>query len=92
VLLLSVFYGRDLFAIIFTLKKKDMNLSVDNLQKPSNKKWKAIADFFLYSLPLYLGAVMALPVSEEIKLWVTFGITILTVTLKGLTKFTSEDV
>ena len=69
-----------------------MNLSIDNLNKPSNKKFKAVADFFLYSLPLYLGAVMALPVSENIKLWVTFGITIATVTLKGITKFTEEDV
>jgi predicted phosphoadenosine phosphosulfate sulfurtransferase len=68
-----------------------MTLKYKNLNKPSNKKWKAIADFFLYSLPLYLGAVMALPVSDNIKLWITFGITIITVTLKGISKFTSEE-
>ena len=68
-----------------------MNLSKDNLGKPSNKKWKAIADFFLYTLPLYLGAVITLPLSETAKLWITFGATILTVTLKGLTKFTAEE-
>lgn len=68
-----------------------MNLQIDNLQKPSNKKWKAVADFFLYTLPLYLGAVMALPISDSIKLYITFGITIVTVTIKGLSKFTAEE-
>ena len=68
-----------------------MKLKVENLSKPSNKKWKAIADIFLYTLPLYLGAVMTLPISDNIKLWVTFGVTFLTVTLKGLTKFTSNE-
>lgn len=68
-----------------------MQLKVENLNKPSSKKWKAIADFFLYTLPFYSGAVIALPISETAKLWITFGATILTVTLKGLSKFTSED-
>jgi len=68
-----------------------MRLSTDNLSKPSNRRWKAIADFFLYTLPLYLGAVITLPISETVKLWLTFGVTILTITLKALTKFTSED-
>ncbi len=69
-----------------------MELSVSNFHKPSNKKLKAIADFFLYSLPLYLGAVMALPVAENTKMWINFGLTIVIITIKGLTKFTSEDV
>lgn len=68
-----------------------MGLKIENLKKPSNKKFKAIADFFLYSLPLYLGAIIALPISEDLKLWITAGITFITVTLKGLSKFTSED-
>jgi hypothetical protein len=68
-----------------------MSFSVNNFNKPSDKKWKAIADFFLYSLPLYLGAIMALPINDETKLWLNFGMTILTVTIKGITKFTSEE-
>jgi hypothetical protein len=68
-----------------------MKLSIDNLQRPSNKKWKAIADFLLYSLPLYLVAIMSVPVDEKIKLWLNFGFTIIIVTLKGLSKFTSEE-
>ena len=68
-----------------------MALSVDNLSKPSSKKWKAVADFFLYTLPLYLGAIMALPLSEEIKMWLNFAISIAVISLKGVSKFTSED-
>ena len=65
-------------------------LKISNLSKPSNKRWKSVADFFLYTLPLYLGAIMAAPFNENIKLWLVFGITVITVTLKGFTKFTSE--
>jgi hypothetical protein len=68
-----------------------MNFSTDNLKKPSNKKLKAVADFFLYTLPLYLGAIMALPIPEESKIWLNFGVTIVIVTLKGLTKFTTDE-
>jgi predicted phosphoadenosine phosphosulfate sulfurtransferase len=68
-----------------------MQLKYENLSKPSNKGFKKVADFLLYTLPLYLGAVMSLPVSDTIKLYVTFGFTVLTVTVKGLTKFTSEE-
>jgi len=65
-------------------------LKLSNLSKPSNKRWKSVADFFLYTLPLYLVAIMAAPLNEDFKLWATFGITMITVTLKGFTKFTSE--
>jgi len=68
-----------------------MQLSKDNLGRPSNKKWKLIADFFLYTLPLYSGAIMALPLTDTAKLWINFGATFLTVSLKGLTKFTAEE-
>lgn len=65
-------------------------LKVSNLGKPSNKKWKSVADFFLFTLPLYLTALMAIPVSENLKLWLSFVITLITITLKGFTKFTAE--
>jgi predicted phosphoadenosine phosphosulfate sulfurtransferase len=65
-------------------------IKFSNLDKPSNKKWKAVADFFLYTLPLYLVAIMAAPLDENLKLWLTFGITILSISLKGFTKFTAE--
>jgi len=70
---------------------KTPQLSFKNLSRPSNKVLKSIADFMLYSLPLYLGAILALPLEEETKLWVNAVLTIVIVTIKGLTKFTSED-
>jgi predicted phosphoadenosine phosphosulfate sulfurtransferase len=66
-------------------------LSAANLSKPSSKKWKSVADFFLYTMPLYLSTIMALPITEDLKLWINFGITMLTITLKAVSKFTSED-
>lgn len=68
-----------------------MDISFSNLKKPSDKSVKRVADFFLYTLPLYLGAVMALPLTEEVKLWVNFGVTLLIVTMKGFSKLTSEE-
>lgn len=69
-----------------------MKFKIENLQKQSNKNWKKIADFFLYSLPLYLGAILALPVSEEVKLWLNFGVTMVIITLKTISKFTTEEI
>jgi len=69
-----------------------MQFSVDNFSRPSNKRLKKIADIILYSLPLYLGAIMALPISDVWKMWLNFGVTIITVTIKGITKFTSEEI
>lgn len=68
-----------------------MNLSFSNLDKPSNKLFKKIADFLLYTLPLYLGAILALPIDEKLKLWINAIATILVVTIKGISKFSAED-
>lgn len=68
-----------------------MELSYDNFNKPSNRKWKKVADILLYTLPLYLTAILALPLSDNLKMWLSFCVTILTVTIKAVTKFTSED-
>ncbi len=51
-----------------------MNLSIKNFNKPSNKKFKLVADFLLYTLPLYMGAIMILSISDEAKMWLNFGI------------------
>jgi hypothetical protein len=71
-----------------------MYFKTSNLGKPSNKRFKMIADFFLYSLPLYQTALVALPataISEDKKMWIGFIFTMVVVTLKGLSKFTSEN-
>jgi hypothetical protein len=67
-----------------------MSIQISNLNKPSNKNWKRVSDIFLYTSPLYLTTIMSIPISEEIKLWLNFGITIFIITLKGFSKFTSE--
>ena len=68
-----------------------MKLHVDNLKKPSNKKFKLIADMILYTLPLYLGAIMSLPLSDNTKLWINFIVTIVTITIKTISKFTTDE-
>jgi len=68
-----------------------LRLNINNWQQPSEKKFKKIADILLYSLPLYLGAVMASPMDETLKLWVNFGITFVIITVKTISKFTKEE-
>jgi hypothetical protein len=68
-----------------------MELRFSNFTKPSEPKFKRVADTLLYSLPLYLGAILALPIDETIKLWINFGVTMITITIKTLSKFTSNE-
>jgi hypothetical protein len=71
-----------------------MELSISNLNKPSNKAWKKVADYLLYTLPLYSSAI-AIGADNlwnaKVALVITVVINVLIVTLKGLTKFTAED-
>jgi len=71
-----------------------MELKLSNLDKPSNKKWKRIADYFIYTLPLYSTAVAIAADqlwSAKTALIITIIINVVVISLKGLTKFTSED-
>lgn len=71
-----------------------MDLKIENLKKPSNKKWKKIADYFLYTLPLYSTAIAvcsAVLWSEKTALIITVAINIIIISLKGFTKFTAEE-
>jgi hypothetical protein len=68
-----------------------MELKISNFNKPSEPKFKKIADTLLYSLPLYLGAILALPLEETTKLWINFGVTMVIVSIKTLSKFTSNE-
>lgn len=67
--------------------------SVKNLNKPSNRKWKLVADYLLYVvLPAINAFFLTLqPISEKFSLW-GIAISNLLITLfKGLTKFTAEN-
>jgi hypothetical protein len=66
-------------------------IAVENLKKRDNKKWKVAADFFLYTLPFYLSAIMAVPIPDKLKMWINFAVTIAIVTIKGFSKFTTES-
>ncbi len=70
-----------------------MNLKLSNLDKPSNKKWKRIADYLLYTgLPaLNVFFVAIQPVSPEFTLWAIASTNLLITLFKGMTKFTTDE-
>ena len=70
-----------------------MNLSVSNLDKPSNKKWKLIADYLLYTgLPAINVFFLAVqPVSVEFSLWGAAISNCLIMLFKGASKFSVEE-
>ena len=67
------------------------NLKYENLSKPSNKKWKLIADIGLYMLPLFQGAIVTMPVSDNLQKWLRFGTSILIIGFKAVSKFTTDE-
>lgn len=69
-----------------------MMLKVENLNKPSNKKWKLIADIMLYSLPLLNGIIITMPLEDVTQKWIMFGVNITIVAFKTVSKFTSEQI
>lgn len=70
-----------------------MNLKLENLKKPSNKKWKRIADYLLYvMLPaINVFFITVEPVSPVFSLWGNAVAVFLITSFKGLTKFTVDE-
>ena len=70
-----------------------MQLAFENLDKPSNKKWKLIADYLLFTgLPaLNIFFVSIQPVSPEFSLWAIAISSLLIALFKGITKFTADE-
>ena len=71
--------------------KNKTTFSTDNLGKRTPLFWKRIGDTAIYSLPLLTSAVMASPLDGDVRQWVNFGLTIVLVAAKGITKFMSEE-
>lgn len=71
--------------------KKETTFNRKNFNKPTPKKWKLIGDTAIYSLPLLTSAVMASPLDGDIRQWVNFGLTILLVSAKAISKFFKEE-
>jgi hypothetical protein len=63
---------------------------LENLGKPTNKKWKKVAIFLSRSLPAYIGAVAIAPIPDNVKLWITFFLSLAVATVSGLSEFTIE--
>ena len=63
----------------------------NNLSKPVNKKWKMVSKFLSRSLPLYIAAIAIPPFADNVKLWITFLLSVAVATVSGLSEFTSEE-
>ena len=64
---------------------------ISNIGKKTSIKWKFWSKFLTRTLPVYAGAAVALPVSEEIKVWIIFAQTIIVATISSLSELTSES-
>ena len=64
---------------------------VSNIGKPTNKLWKRVSKFLSRSLPLYIAAVAISPFADNVKLWITFLLSVTVATVSGLSEFTSEE-
>jgi hypothetical protein len=67
-----------------------MEFKISNLDKPSNKKWKQVADIILYALIPELGILPMLPLTEGWKLAIAITVAELSLAVKVITKFTAE--
>lgn len=68
-----------------------MQLSINNLGKPVNKKWKFVSKFLTRTLPIYAGAAVTLPISEKWKVIIIFSQTVIVATISALTELTTEE-
>ena len=73
-----------------------MNLSIDNLQKPSHPKWKAVADYLLYvGLPALNVFFIAMETTgsfdPKVTFWGVAGSNLVIALFKGATKFTTNE-
>ena len=66
---------------------------LSNLDKPSNKKWKKVADYLLFTaLPaINIFFVTLQPVSLEFSLWGVAISSLLISLFKGVTKLTADE-
>jgi len=65
-----------------------------NLGKPASKKWKYVSKFLSRSLPLYIGAIIAVPdknINADIKVWIVLALSIAVATVSGLSEFTTDE-
>lgn len=71
-----------------------MIFKLDNIGKPQDKRWKFWSKFLTRSLPVYAGAVVALPdhmISPEWKAIIIFIQSIIVATISILSELTLDE-
>jgi len=66
-----------------------MNISLSNYNRQTPKKWKAIGDTALYSIPIIDSIILAMP-DVSWKIWLVWGWSVLAAIVKIITKYVSE--
>ncbi len=67
-----------------------MKLRLSNYNKPSEPLLKNIANGLLYFLSAELLIIPTLPVTDNSKFWITFGLTQVTILVKIISQFTID--
>jgi hypothetical protein len=65
-------------------------MKFSNLKKRTPIFWRRLGNTAIYSLPLATTAVMASPLGSDTRQWITFGLTIILVAAKAVSKFFAE--
>jgi hypothetical protein len=65
--------------------------SIKNVGQPQNPVWKKLSKFLTRTLPIYAGAIVALPIPENTKLWFIFAQTIIVATISALSELTTNN-
>lgn len=68
-----------------------MNNLIENYKSPTPKKWKKIGDFIMVVGGGATTSVMGLPLTDSQKLWIVWGLGMLTLIGKGLTNLVKAD-
>lgn len=66
-------------------------LSFDNIGKPANRKWKFASKLLCRVLPVISAAIIPLPISEILKVWLIFFCTVFVSIISTLSEFTTEN-
>ena len=69
---------------------KNKKFSTQNWDKRTDRNWKKIADFALYTIPLYNGVVLNMPLNDTVQKWVLVILNTTIVIFKGVSKFTKD--
>ena len=66
-------------------------IAIDNYYRKTPKIAKLVGDIMLFSAPLLSGVIMAAPFPEPLKAWILFGVNMVLVIGKIITKFIGDE-